>query len=75
MNWPLFRPLLEDVRRPEANSGMAIDNLPEHLLQTCVAYQRHVALIDLDTPPGETREARLAEAMAQGAEVCTTATL
>src|SRR5712691_354801 len=75
MNWPLFRPLPEDVRRPEANSGMAVDNLPEHLLQTCVAYQRNVALIYLDTPPGETREARLAEAMAQGAEVCTTATL
>src|SRR6266571_669353 len=54
---------------------MAVDNLPEHLLQTCVAYQRNVALIYLDTPPGETREVRLAEAMAQGAEVCTTAML
>jgi len=54
---------------------MAVNNLPEHLLQTCVAYQRNVASIYLDTPPGETREARLAEAMAQGAEVCTSATL
>ena len=75
MNWPLFRPLLEDVRRPEASGCMAVDNLPEHLLQTCVAYQRHVALIHLDTPPGDTREARLAEAMAHGAEVCTPAAI
>jgi len=49
---------------------MVVDNLPEHLLQTCVAYQREVALIHLDIPPGEAREARLAEAMAHGAEAC-----
>jgi hypothetical protein len=54
---------------------MAADNLPEHLLQTCAAYQRQVALIHLDTPPGEAREARLAEAMTPVAEVCTPATL
>ncbi len=47
MNWPLFRPLLEDVRRPEVSGCMAIDNLAEHLLQTCIAYQRDVALIHL----------------------------
>ena len=54
---------------------MAVDNVPERLLQTCVAYQRNVALIHLDIPPGDTYEARLAEAMAQGAEAYTTATL
>ena len=75
MNWPLFRPLLEDVRRPEVSGCMAVDNVPEHLLQTCVAYQRKVALIHLDTPPGDAREARLAEAMAQGAEAYTFAAI
>ena len=54
---------------------MAADNSPEHLVQTCAAYQRDVALIHLDTPPGDTREARLAEAMAQREEAYTTATL
>jgi hypothetical protein len=54
---------------------MAVDNLPEHLLQTCVAYQRQVALIHLDTPPGDAREARLAEAMAQAAEAYTAAAI
>ena len=34
---------------------MAVDNVPERLLQTCVAYQREVALIHLDTPPGDMR--------------------
>jgi hypothetical protein len=50
---------------------MIVDNLVEYLLQTCVAYQRAVALIHLDIPPGDAREARLAEAMAHGAEACT----
>jgi len=54
---------------------MAVENVPERLLQTCVAYQREVALSYLDTPPGEAREVRLAEAMAHGAEAYTTATL
>ena len=43
---------------------MAVNNLPEHLIETCAAYQRDMALIHLDTPPGDTREARLAEATA-----------
>ena len=75
MNWPLFRPLLEAVRRPEVSRCMAVDNIPEHLLQISMAYQRNVALMHLDTPPGDTREARLAEAMAQGAEACTPAAI
>src|SRR5215475_1515752 len=54
---------------------MAVHNLPEHLVQTCTAYQRDVALIYLDTPPGDTREARLAEAMAHWGEAYTPATL
>jgi hypothetical protein len=40
-----------------------------------MAYQRHVALIHLDTPPGDTREVRLADAMAQGAEAYTPAAI
>src|SRR5438132_4462599 len=75
MNWPLFRPLLEDVRRLEVSGCMAVDNLREHLLQTCVAYQHNVALIHLDTPPGDAREARLAEAIAQGADAYTSAAI
>ena len=54
---------------------MAVGNFLEYLLQVCVAYQHEVALIHLDVPPGDAREARLAEAMAQGAEICTPATL
>jgi hypothetical protein len=52
-----------------------VGNVPEHLLQTCVAYQHEVAVIHRDIPPGDTRETRLAEAMAHGAAVCTSATL
>src|ERR1044072_6775676 len=52
-----------------------VDNVPEHLLQTCVAYQHEVALIHRDLPPRDARERRLSEAMARGAAVCTTATL
>jgi hypothetical protein len=50
---------------------MAADSTPEQLVQTCAAYQRDVALVHLDTPPGETREARLAEAMARVSEAYT----
>src|SRR5262245_530814 len=54
---------------------MAVHNLPEHLVQTCAAYQRDIALICLDTPPGDRRDARLAEAMAHWGEAYTPATL
>jgi len=54
---------------------MAVDNLPERLVQIGAAYQRDVALIHLDTPPGDTREARLAEAMAQRGEAYAPATI
>ena len=54
---------------------MAVDSAPEHLVQTCAAYQRDVALMHLDTPPGDAREARLAEAMARVAEACTPAAI
>src|SRR4029453_1752690 len=63
----------------EREGGMVasspVGNVPEHLLQTCGAYQHEVALIHRDNPPGDTRETRLAEAMAHGAAVCTSATL
>src|SRR5215470_3897088 len=75
MNWLLFPPLLEDVRRPQVSGCMAVDNLFEHLIQTCVAYQHDVALMHLDIPPGEAREGRLAEAMAHSAEACTPAAI
>src|SRR5919198_738556 len=71
MNWPLFRPLLEDVSRLEVSGCMAVDNLLEHLLETCIAYQRDAALMHLDVPPGDAREARLAEAMAHVAAAYT----
>ena len=54
---------------------MAVENLPEPLVQTCAAYQHDVALIHLDTPPGDTRDARLAEAMAHRGEAYATATI
>jgi hypothetical protein len=54
---------------------MAGDNLLEHLLQVCVVYQREVALLHLDVPSGDAREARLAEAMAHGAEAYTPAAI
>jgi len=54
---------------------MAVGNFLEYLLQVCVAYQHEVALIHLDVPPGDAREARLAEAMAHGAEACTPAVI
>src|SRR5262245_33637618 len=54
---------------------MAVHNLPEHLVQTCAAYQRDIALICLDTPSGDRPDARLAEAMAHWGEAYTPATL
>src|SRR5215470_6564491 len=75
MSWLLFPPLLEDVRRLHVSGCMAVDNLFEHVLQTCAAYQRDVALMHLDIPPGEAREGHLAEAMAHGAEACTPAAI
>src|SRR5215468_8866416 len=75
MSWLLFPPLLEDVRRLHVSGCMAVDNLFEHVLQTCAAYQRDVALMHLDIPPGEAREGRLAEAMAHSAEACTPAAI
>jgi len=75
MNWPLFRLLLEAVHRSEVSGCMAVDDLLEHLLQACVTYQCDVALTHLDVPPGDAREARLAEAMAHGAEACSPATI
>jgi hypothetical protein len=75
MNWPLFRPSLEDVYRPEVSGCMAVDNLLEHLMQACEAYQHEVALIHLDVPPGDAREARLAEALTHGTEACTPAAI
>lgn len=75
MNWPSFQPLLEDGRRTKASRRMAVDSAPEQLLQACAAYQRDVALMHLDTPPGDTREAPLAEAMARLAETYTAAAL
>src|SRR5262249_11279719 len=75
MRWPSFRPLPEATRNRKREDVMAVDNLPEHLVQTCAAYQRDIALIYLDTPLGDAREARLAEAMAHRGEAYTLATL
>ena len=41
---------------------MASTDSPEQLLDACKTYHRNVALARLDTPPGATRDARLAEA-------------
>src|SRR5262245_10357982 len=74
-NWPLFRPLPEAVPRPEVSGYMAADNVPERLLQACVAYQRQVAFIHLDTTRRDMRAAGLADAMVPVAEVCTPTTI
>lgn len=50
---------------------MASADSPEQLLDACKTYHRIVALAHLETPPGETRDARLAEAMAQMEPACT----
>ncbi len=49
---------------------MSPDSQPERLLAACTTYQREVALAALDTPPGEARAARIAEAVSQCAESC-----
>ena len=49
---------------------MSTDSQPERLLEACTTYHREVALATLDTPPGEARAARIAEAMSQCAESC-----
>jgi hypothetical protein len=54
---------------------MAEDNQPAQLLEACAAYQRDVALAHIDLPPGERREARLAEALEQCTEVCSASAL
>ena len=43
---------------------------PARLLETCAAYQRSVALAQLDIPPGVRREARCAELLEQCAAHC-----
>ena len=48
---------------------MLEENLPAQLLAAWAAYQRQVALASIDLPPGEQREARLAEALERCAEV------
>jgi hypothetical protein len=53
---------------------MADNPLTERLFQHCLAYQRAAALLALDTPPGEEREARVAEALAQAHATLTPAT-
>ena len=50
---------------------MSVDSQPERLLAASTTYHREVALATLDTPPGETRAARIAEAVSQCAESCT----
>lgn len=46
-----------------------MDYQPAELLAACAAYQRQIALAHLDYAPGEQREARLAEALEQCADV------
>ena len=54
---------------------MADAHLSERLLQSCLAYQREIALLTLDMPPGEAREARLADVLTQTSAAHTPATL
>jgi hypothetical protein len=54
---------------------MAVDNAPEQWLEACTAYQRDVALAQIDLPPGEPREARLAAARERCAAVCSASAL
>lgn len=49
---------------------MASPDSPEQLLDACKIYHHNVALAHLDVPPGATRDARLAEAMAQTEPAC-----
>jgi len=50
---------------------MTGDEYPEQCVQACAAYQRAVALVQIDTPPGAVRDAHLAEALDRCTEVCT----
>ncbi len=50
---------------------MVEDTPVERVIQACAAYQRDVALAQIDMPPGEARAARMASAVRHGAEVCT----
>jgi hypothetical protein len=54
---------------------MAFTDSPDQLLDACKTYHRTVALAQLDTPPGETRDGRLAEAMMQTESACTISAL
>jgi hypothetical protein len=54
---------------------MAEGTHPAQLLEVCAAYQRDVALAQIDLPVGERREARLAELLRHGAEHCSSAAL
>lgn len=47
-----------------------MDNQPDQLLQACAVSQRAMALAQIDTPPGEAREARLAEVLERCADAC-----
>jgi hypothetical protein len=47
------------------------DEYLEQCVQACAVYQRAVALVLIDTPPGAVREERLAEALDRGTEACT----
>ncbi len=49
---------------------MSADNGVEQWREACTVYHRDVALAHLDAPPGAGREARLAQAIARCAEVC-----
>ena len=48
---------------------MTMDDQHDQFLPACATYQRAVALAQVDTPPGEAREARLAEALDRCADV------
>lgn len=53
-------------RNDQAAGDDCVDTtLPEQVLETCLAYQRAVALAALDLPPGESRETRADEALSQ----------
>lgn len=50
---------------------MAVNSIPEQFLAACAAYYRTTACASIDTPPGEQREAHLADALTQTAEIAT----
>jgi hypothetical protein len=49
---------------------MAENTQQQRFVQACAAYQRDVALAQIDVPPGEARSTRLADAIRRAAEVC-----